>query len=498
MHVAKQAPYRPTGPLLAWSTPDGFRVTRKKGGTERLASEPQPADRPYDLVGSYAVRSLISIALVGAVTGFLLTSFLEEQLIARDAQVSQELIQSVADVGSPERYFSWRDQAFEVDALEGFFERVTRLPEVLRANVYSVDGSVLWSSDAALRGKRFETNDELGDALNGNISYHRKNPGDLGKSEHVDLPRSEAGFIEYYVPVWDRARTKILGVVEIYKMPTQLARTLERASRLVWGIAIAGGLFLYATLFWVVRKGQAVIRAQQERLVTSETAAALGEMSMAVAHSIRNPLAAMRSSAELCLELNPPQAIRGCAEDVVSEADRLDGWVRQLLTLARIGAHEPESVDLCDFARSCLTGFERTLEKRDIALRLDVPEEPLSIRGDPALLTHMLNSVISNAIEAMSSGGEVRVGVRTTPGAQGAVLSVADSGSGIANAALVENRGSFTTTKRDGLGFGLAMAHRIAQRHGGRIEIRSEAGTGTVVSIHFPIEDTRAAPGHGH
>ncbi|WP_210134695.1 hypothetical protein, partial [Staphylococcus sp. GDX8P105P-2] len=78
-----------------------------------------------------------------------------------------------------------------------------------------------------------------------------------------------------------------------------LVRRIQRGYVLIWTSTLVGGALIYFGLFWIVRRAAHMLQQQQDRLVASETYVALGEMSSAVAHSLRNPLANIRSSAEL-------------------------------------------------------------------------------------------------------------------------------------------------------------------------------------------------------
>ena len=139
------------------------------------------------------------------------------------------------------------------------------------------------------------------------------------------------------MPIFDVHGRRIVGVVELYKVPADLFETLAEGRRLIWLAAVVAAAFLYAALFWIVLRAQRIIEIQGDRLVESESLAVVGEMGSAVAHGLRNPLAAIRSSAELALESPLPDQARECAQDIVAQVDRLEGWVRQLLTPAEAG-----------------------------------------------------------------------------------------------------------------------------------------------------------------
>jgi signal transduction histidine kinase len=250
--------------------------------------------------------------------------------------------------------------------------------------------------------------------------------------------------------------------------------------------AAAAGIFLYLALFGLARRADAVMRAQRERLVESEILAAVGEMSSAVAHGIRNPLAAIRSSAELALDA-PPEEARESAQDIIAEADRLEVWIRNLLSYSRPLAGAHEAVALPALVDSNLDHFARDMEKRGISGRSTLARDLPPAKGDTFLLNQVLHTLIANAVEAIEKDGAIEIAGIKIPGQQRIELTVHDSGPGMTAEQLERAFTPFYTTKPKGLGVGLALAKRIVERFGGRITIDSAPGRGTDVCLSMPI-----------
>jgi signal transduction histidine kinase len=230
----------------------------------------------------------------------------------------------------------------------------------------------------------------------------------------------------------------------------------------------------------------ACIRAQLERLVEAEIFATIGEMSSAVAHGIRNPLAAIRSSAELALDGGPDVALEA-ARDIIAEADRLAEWVRNLLSTTRPLPAGTEAVALQTLVAATMDHFARDMEKRGISSSLDVADDLPLAKGDPLLLQHVLHSLLANAVEAIQQDGTIEVAGKSDPGQRRIELTIRDSGPGMKAEQLKRVFTPFYTTKPKGLGVGLALAKRIVERFGGRIAIDSTPGRGTEVCLSMPI-----------
>ena len=433
---------------------------------------------PFNLSRWFAAVALVSIASISVVTGWLLSGFLTDRMLAQEARLTEEVVDSVVDVEQAAGYFT--GGAAQEGDYKDFVAHITALPDVLRANLYSRDRRVIWSSDSALIGRHFSDNDELEDALAGKVIAHG---GERAKEEHEALD-AHRYFFEIYTPVRAPGSGEVVGVVELYKTPHALFEAIAAGKRAIWIGAALAGLFLYATLFWLVRRADDTIRAQRERLVQSETFAVVGEMSSAVAHGIRNPLASIRSSAELALDSRPDDW-RDEARDIVEQVDRLESWVRRLLSYSQPLGDKAEPVQVGALVQASLAGFERELERRHIrtTVEIDAPLPP--VRADALMLEHVFNSLIANAMEAVERDGAIGVAVQRD-GEGGLRVSVRDTGPGMTRNEVEGAFKPFHTSKPKGIGIGLPLARRIVQRFGGSIALESAPGSGTIVDVLLP------------
>jgi signal transduction histidine kinase len=439
----------------------------------------------FHLLRSFALLSLISIAATTIVSATLVGRFVTDHLLARDAAITMHFIQSVADI---EELAAELDRPRALQSVEGFgefFLHVGNMPDVVGAVVYSPDHTVLWSSDSQLTGKRFEENHELDEAFTGELVFEYVGRRSTEKKEHTEILKDIEEFVELYLPIRNGPRTKVIAVAEIYKIPRVLLDALEEGRRLVWVIALGGGVFLWTVLYWIVRRAADLIRYQQQQLLESERYAAVGEMASAVAHGIRNPLASIRSSAELAVDSDSFDLTRESAADIIAEADRLEQWVRDLLVGSRLEDTGFDRVRLDVLAREHLADLARRMSRQEVSLELDL-ESVQPIRGDAPLLRQMLDSLISNALEAMPDGGTLTVRTRMTRANRTAELVISDTGSGIPPAIADQVFSPLVTGKRNGLGLGLALVKRIVERHDGEISLRSEKSQGTTAVLQFP------------
>jgi signal transduction histidine kinase len=272
----------------------------------------------------------------------------------------------------------------------------------------------------------------------------------------------------------------------LYKRPLALTESLQQAHLYILIGAGLSGLFLYLSLFGLSRRADVVIHTQRKRLVETEILATVGEMGSAVAHGIRNPLASIRSSAELSLGASHAVAIDS-AKDIIAEADRLEEWVRNLLSYSNPLSVATEAFALHALVADSMEHFSREMEKRSISSRFDPSQDLPLAKGDPLLLGQVLHSLLANAIEAIQQGGRIEITCRSIPARQLVELTVRDSGPGMSRDQLARVFTPFYTTKTKGLGVGLTLAKRIVEHSGGRVTINSNPGHGTAVRLSMQI-----------
>ncbi|MHA6160373.1 sensor histidine kinase [Pseudomonas sichuanensis] len=459
--------------------------------------------REFNLLRWFSLVSLLIIASVAIGLGYASTRFVVRDSVERDAMLTAQFIQAMAqaevrhsqlppgvtmgellDPRLDQQHLQFTPQLAESTRVE-FFDHVEHLPDTLLANVYARDRTVIWSTNVQLIGKRIDEDDDLEHAFRSrksvSASYHKADD-DREEQKFEREPRHL--FIENYIPLFDSQGEQVLAMVEIYKEPQDLVRRIQRGYVLIWGSTLAGGALIYLGLFWIVRRAAGMLHQQQDRLVASETYAALGEMSSALAHSLRNPLANIRSSAELAQEIANPAAQKNIG-DIVTQVDRMSRWVRDLLVSLRPASDEPEAVDLVAAIEDARQTFTPQIQRNAVCFSFTGPAEQW-VASQPLQLTQILNSLFANALEAMPQGGELRAEVLVLDGQQ-AQLLFSDTGKGMTEQQKRMVFKPFFTTKQGGLGVGLALVKRIMERFGGSVELSSREEEGTRVSLTFNL-----------
>ncbi len=249
-----------------------------------------------------------------------------------------------------------------------------------------------------------------------------------------------------------------------------------------------------ARLYEQTRAQLEQLRSTQDRLVESERRAAIGELVAGLAHEVNNPLTAIVGHSQLMLETMPTSELtdawRDELETISIAAQRIARIVQEFIRLSHVEGGYVEAVNLCDLVSGVLQRFELRDDAQDVALTCDLPPEPLYVRANPQLIEQVLENILTNALEALPHGGRIDVQAGAAD-AQTVFCSVRDSGCGIPAPDLKRVFEPGYTTKVEsgivrGIGLGLYTAERIVKSHGGTIQLESEEGKFTTVTLMLP------------
>jgi signal transduction histidine kinase len=240
---------------------------------------------------------------------------------------------------------------------------------------------------------------------------------------------------------------------------------------------------------------EARVRETERRLVAElqEVDRYKGELIATISHELRTPLTSIVGHAELLEDAGAHAASIGA---ITRNAARLQRLVESLLDYARIQdkrGHARSPVDLLEACRATVEMLAIQAESAGVSLRVDDNAQKVIVEGDPEELARAVDNICGNAVKYTRRGGSVEVGVRAD-GEYGEV-TVTDTGLGIAPADQARLFSAFhRSTNPDaltipGTGLGLAISKRIAELHGGTIEVDSVLGTGSTFRLRIPLPD---------
>lgn len=239
----------------------------------------------------------------------------------------------------------------------------------------------------------------------------------------------------------------------------------------------------------VEEKSQELKLAHAE-IIQAEKLATLGHLVTGLTHEIRNPLNSINLFAQILRNNSDasPQSVE-FLERIQSEVDRIDNLLIKLLSVSRSQSRISTAVQLDALATEVLSSFQAQLAAQQISLQQEVlPVPPFS--GDEEQLRQVFTNLISNALHAMPSGGELRLNVSrqsVAPGQDAIQIEISDNGCGIPLEHQTRVFDPFFSTSQKGTGFGLSIVLHIVKSYNGKIALSSQPGAGTTFCVLLPV-----------
>ncbi|HUU29466.1 MAG TPA: ATP-binding protein [archaeon] len=230
----------------------------------------------------------------------------------------------------------------------------------------------------------------------------------------------------------------------------------------------------------------------EKSIYRQERLGSLGKLAAGIAHEIKNPLNAINLSLQHLgdkLSFNSPadhELFSRYSRNIQREVGRLGKIVDTFLNFSRVSGLERSQVNLHELIEDVLTLLARDAHNKGVRFELDFTRNGLVKNIDPEKMKTVFLNLIINAIEAMPSGGKVRI---TTSGGRGngpARIKISDTGCGINRENLERIFDLYFSTKEQGSGLGLAIVNDIVRDHGGEITVESDLGTGTEFTLAIP------------
>lgn len=230
----------------------------------------------------------------------------------------------------------------------------------------------------------------------------------------------------------------------------------------------------------------------QRELLEARELSAIGELCTNVAHGLRNPLAALRATAELAhRRLKDAPQVQTLIRDVLDQADRVDQRITRLFEFSRPMTLQRRDLRFAELAAAVHQEVAARLSEKNLTISVDDRCGEHACRLDRVSMTEALAELVANAAHHSPQGSEIviRGEPDASPASNGAAalrITVTDHGSGMAPQTQAKAFHLFFTSRPDGSGMGLAMVRRTVERHGGSVELTSAPGVGTTVTIHLP------------
>jgi two-component system sensor histidine kinase PilS (NtrC family) len=228
--------------------------------------------------------------------------------------------------------------------------------------------------------------------------------------------------------------------------------------------------------------------------------AAVGEMAAGIAHEIRNPLASMSGSIQVLRQELPLSEDQAQLMDIVlRESERLNDTIKSFLAYARPQRSSVARLDVRKALQDTALLLRNSAEVHSHhVIDVEVPDDPVWCEADENQIRQIVWNLATNGLRAMAKGGRLRMGVTSEHAPEGdewTVLTVQDEGCGIPAEELDAIFQPFRSSFERGTGLGLATVHRVVTDYNGTIQVSSEVGVGTIMSVRLPaLAGITAAP----
>ena len=470
----------------------------------------------------FAVLSFLCVMVFALTMGFALSSLLTRAVQGWEWENTAALARREVELrGIDTLLAAPRRTPLDERARQEFRHLMQGLPEIVRIKVWDRDATVVWSDEPRLIGQRFADDDELKEALAGEVTVEIKT---LEGREHTYERPSYTTLAEVYVPIFSKTTGQVIGVVEVYKNPFRLLATIQRARFVIWSLSLAGALVLYLVLFPLVRQvygrqvreealqahaadleTQVIVRTQEletqrEALFQAEKVAAMGQLLAGVSHELNNPLSTIVGYTQLLLIRVGAGPMADQLQKIAKSAERCTRIVTNFLALARQYPPERQLTRLNQLVDDAaeLLAYSLRIDNVEVIRRL-APDLP-QLWADPHQIQQVIVNVLTNAHQALRGVSTRRRLVLTTRyerTSERIVLEVADSGPGVPADISGRIFDPFFTTKApgQGTGLGLSLCRGIIDSHDGVFRLETTSGGGATFVIELPAGAPAGADG---
>ncbi|MBF0280735.1 MAG: hypothetical protein HQM13_23285 [SAR324 cluster bacterium] len=454
--------------------------------------------RPFNLVLTFSIASLISIVILMIGLSWLLGKQLESRLLARDQLLIGTVIQEEVNEHLA-RNLPFETVYKDPEFLDDMLEATMEIPGTRGLEILDTSGKVLWSTDPERLGTERKT-DLLSQVLEGKSVI-----------EFRDDDHSEASSVDWkfdtglYVPIVQNQQ--VIGVFEIHRNNARLKQQVESLKSEVRFYCAIFGLGLYFVLMAIIVPASRILQSQykqlsstaktlkdvneelkltQRELLQKERLSAIGEVCGAVAHGLKNPVSSVRSAVQLLGAISLSAGEREeITQEILQEVDRLTKRLNDLLNFIRPFELNLQYAQLTDILKNAVRDLKWKAREEQITLSTEFPDGVESIQIDASLITEAILIVLSNAMDASSNGQTVTCRLVSDEDCQ--LVLITDQGKGISEEVLPHVFDCFFTTRSQGVGLGLALCKKIIELHRGRVSIESGENKGTTVRLEIPV-----------
>ncbi|MCD6400286.1 hypothetical protein J7L85_05785, partial [candidate division WOR-3 bacterium] len=291
-----------------------------------------------------------------------------------------------------------------------------------------------------------------------------------------------------------KTESELLGLIIADNMFNKKAITDIDIKHLELYAALASNVIERANLFEEVKKKEKALEESyrklqeaQKKLISLEKMAATGELSSTFAHELRNPVAIIGGYAEnIYRNAEFPDSLKSKMEIILKTVNRMEFIIQNLSDYIRIPQPQKNFVTINEILNRSLENLQIEITKKNISIEKNI-QDIGKIYADPLLIEQVFTNILRNSIDAIDRNGLIYINVYRKE--TKITVEFIDNGKGMTDEVMNTLFTPFHSGKREGLGLGLAVSKKIILLHNGKIDIKSKLGSGTTVSILFPVAE---------
>lgn len=224
------------------------------------------------------------------------------------------------------------------------------------------------------------------------------------------------------------------------------------------------------------------LKRTEEALLKTEKLVVVGELAAGIAHEIRNPLTSMKGFLQLVKEKTIP--IESCQDLIIDEIERINDIVTELLMLGKPQIHSFEQMSVKEVIQNTVNLMSTEANLKNVTLSVNI-EKDFKISCSANQLKQVFINIIKNSIDSISKKGKVQIKLMEENDNE-LRIRFQDNGCGMDQERLKRIGEPFYSVKEKGIGLGMTVSFKIIKEHGGRVELQSEVGEGTIVDVILP------------
>ena len=465
---------------------------------------------------------VIGVAIfMGLALSYFISDYFKQTILQRAVDVNAKFIALQANQHLHADDFIPDNYDKKVIVFSNFFNEIDT-GEIVRIKVWSTDETVVYSDDKEIIGETFHDNEELDDALAGDVEYEIS---DLEASENVS-EKSYDNLMEIYIPIKSDSN-QVVGVIETYTSMEAINTYIENANTIIFLISLIGITAVTLIVIFTfnafkknvikpiidihknakeIENGNLEIKSKplgydelqnltneieimasrlkesKEKIIKAERLSAIGELASRFAHDLRNPLQVIRLSLSILKEKYGSNSV--ISKDfarIERSIQRMSHQIEGVMDFIGTKPLQLQTISVGEIIRSVIKN-----DSIPDSVKISYPPNDITIDCDREKLEVVFENIFLNARQAMNDAGTINIKLEENNG--WVRLEIKDSGPGIPEEVLPKIFDPLFTTKQEGTGLGLSSVKNIIEQHNGTVHVKTETGLGTTFVLSLPIK----------